>query len=290
MFMPRFQDLMWPTLEALKAMGGSATVLEIYQKVVEIERFTEDQQNVRHKSQSHNYSEIEYRLAWARSYLKAVGALANSSRGVWSLTDKGRSLTQAEIGSIPAQVRATRPRAEKVSRSSGSVRDATVEEEDEEEDEEVDWKTQLLEVLQALPPDKFERLCQRLLREAGFISVRVTGRPGDEGIDGIGVYQMALVSFPVFFQAKRYRGTVRAGAVRDFRGAMSGRGDKGLLITTGTFTADAKHEATREGPPPIDLIDSDRLCELLREYSLGVTTVARTIEDVTIQNSFFDDI
>jgi restriction system protein len=132
-----------------------------------------------------------------------------------------------------------------------------------------DWKEQLIEALLATPPDRFERLARRLLREAGFISATVTGKSGDGGIDGIGVYRLSLVSFPVFFQCKRYKGSVGAGAVRDFRGAMSGRGDKGLLITTGSFTADAKQEATREGAPPVDLIDGDRLCDLLKEYDLG---------------------
>ena len=113
-----------------------------------------------------------------------------------------------------------------------------------------DWKEQLIEELLATSPDRFERLARRLLREAGFISATVTGKSGDGGIDGIGVYRLSGVSFPVFFRCKRYKGSVGAGAVRDFRGAMSGRGDKGLLITTGSFTADAKQEATRDGAPP----------------------------------------
>ena len=139
-------------------------------------------------------------------------------------------------------------------------------------------------------PDAFERLARRLLREADFDSVKVTGQSGDGGIDGLGVYRLGLISFPVFFQCKRYRGSVSAGAVRDFRGAMAGRGDKGLLITTGTFTADAKKEATRDGAPPIDLIDGDRLCELLKRYDLGVQTTTRTVEDVTIDGAFFEEI
>ena len=114
---------------------------------------------------------------------------------------------------------------------------------------------QLLQSLMAMEPAGFERLAQRLLREADFISVNVTGRSGDGGIDGLGIYRLSLLSFPVFFQCKRYRGSVGSGAVRDFRGAMAGRGDKGLLITTGTFTADAKAESTRDGAPPVDLND-----------------------------------
>ena len=152
------------------------------------------------------------------------------------------------------------------------------------------WQEQLLDVLMQVPPVAFERLTQRLLREAGFISATVTGRSGDGGIDGLGVYRMSLVSFPVFFQCKRYIGSVGAGAVRDFRGAMAGRGDKGLLITTGTFTADAKTEATRDGAPPLDLIDGKRLCELLKQYELGVRTTTRIVEDVEVQPAFFADL
>lgn len=143
-------------------------------------------------------------------------------------------------------------------------------------------------MLLEVPPDGFERLARRLLREAGFVSATVTGKSGDGGIDGIGVYRLSLVSFPVFFQCKRYRGSVGASAVRDFRGAMSGRGDKGLLITTGSFTADAKQEATRDGAPPIDLIDGDRLCELLKEHKMGVAV--RLVEDVEISREFFADL
>jgi restriction system protein len=144
--------------------------------------------------------------------------------------------------------------------------------------------------LLGLTPDAFERLTQRLLREAGFINTTVTGRTGDGGIDGLGVYRMSLVSFPVFFQSKRYRGSVGSAAVRDFRGAMAGRGDKGLLITTGTFTSEAKAEATRDGAPPVDLIDGHRLCDLLKEYELGVTTTVRQVEDVAVSRDFFSEI
>jgi restriction system protein len=127
-------------------------------------------------------------------------------------------------------------------------------------------------------------------RLADFDSVNVTGQSGDGGIDGLGVYRLGLVSFPVFFQCKRYSRSVSPSAVRDFRGAMAGRGDKGLLITTDSFTADAKKEATPDGAPPIDLIDGDRLCELLKRYDLGVRTTTRTVEDVTIDATFFGEI
>jgi restriction system protein len=148
------------------------------------------------------------------------------------------------------------------------------------------WKDELLAVVRGLKPDAFERLAQRLLREAGFLKVEVTGRSGDGGIDGIGVLRVNLLSFQVLFQCKRYQGSVGAGAIRDFRGAMVGRSDKGLLITTGTFTPDAKREATRDGAPAIELIDGDQLCDLLRQLKLGVRT--EMVEKMTVEPVWFD--
>ncbi len=153
-----------------------------------------------------------------------------------------------------------------------------------------EWKEGLLSLSTDVSPDQFERLARRLLREAGFVSAKVTGKSGDGGIDGVGVYRVSLLSFPVFFQCKRYSGSVGSSAVRDFRGAMSGRGDKGLLITTGTFTTEARREATRDGAPPVDLIDGDQLCDLLKEYELGVNCTVRQAEDVAIDTEFFDEL
>lgn len=152
-----------------------------------------------------------------------------------------------------------------------------------------DWKSDLLAILTKMEPDAFERLSQRLLREAGFANVEIIGRSGDGGIDGVGVYRVSLVSFTVFFQSKRYTGSVGAGVVRDFRGAMAGRGEKGLLITTGRFTSSAEEEARRDGAPPVELIDGDRLCDLLKEHELGVETTRRIEEDVAVVEGFFEE-
>ncbi|SDF89834.1 restriction system protein [Limimonas halophila] len=157
-----------------------------------------------------------------------------------------------------------------------------------ENDAETDWKTQLLDVVKAMPPEAFERLAQRLLREAGFIKVEVTQRSGDGGIDGTGVLRVNLISFQVLFQCKRYAGSVGSGVIRDFRGAMAGRCDKGLIITTGTFTADAQKEASRDGATAIDLVDGDFLCDLIKKYGLGVHT--RTVEQVVVDGSWFESI
>jgi len=151
------------------------------------------------------------------------------------------------------------------------------------------WKDQLIARLLELSPEGFERLAQRILREAGFVNVAVMGKSGDGGIDGMGTYRLSLVSFPVYFQCKRYKGTVASATVRDFRGAMAGRGEKGLLITTGSFTRDAQADATRDGAPPVELIDGDRLCDLLKDYRLGIEVRQRIEEDVTVNTGFFDE-
>lgn len=206
------------------------------------------------------------------------------------MTDAGRTVTQQEIAPLHREfmTRYREERKQRPRRVAPGAADAVTTVGGEEEY--ADWRDALLDRLMAVPPDAFERLAQRLLREAGFISANVTGRTGDGGIDGLGVYRMSLVSFPVFFQCKRYKGSVGAGAVRDFRGAMAGRGDKGLLITTGTFTTDAKAEATRDGAPPVDLIDGHRLCDLLKTYELGVRTIVRQVEDVSVEDGFFSDL
>jgi restriction system protein len=79
-----------------------------------------------------------------------------------------------------------------------------------------------------------------------------------------------------------------ASAIRDFRGAIAGRTDKGLFITTGSFTADAKKEAIRDGAPPIDLVDGERLCELLKGFELGVST--QTVEKVLVNHAWFSQL
>jgi len=215
--------------------------------------------------------------------------LINSTRGVWSTTERGRELTPDDIEPLHAEYVLALRNSRRRKRQADAASD-TGAPLDPDSDAEQDWKEQLLEALLSVAPDQFERLARRLLREAGFISATVTGKSGDGGIDGIGVYRLSLVSFPVFFQCKRYKGSVGAAAVRDFRGAMSGRGDKGLLITTGNFTAEAKTEATRDGAAPIDLIDGERLCDLLKTYELGVRRTIRQVEEVEVLPAFFADL
>ncbi|MCC7077444.1 MAG: restriction endonuclease [Acidimicrobiia bacterium] len=273
---PKWDEVLWPTIRAMRELGGSANIGEIAEKVIEQENFTPEQQAVMHGDGPQ--SEIEYRLAWARTHLKNVGALENSARGVWALTEFGRTATEAETVQADKNWRKT---------YFEEYRQNRTDEPGLPEDDEPTWEDELLECLLKMEPEAFERLAQRLLREAGFRNVEVTERTGDGGIDGMGVYRLSLVSFPTYFQCKRYKGTVGAGAVRDFRGAMTGRGEKGLIITTGSFSAQAREEATRDGAPPIDLVDGDDLCQLLRDHGLGVRVTRREVCDVEVDSEFF---
>jgi len=283
--------MLWPTLQAIKELGGSGTVSEILDKAVEIAGYTQEQQAMLHGAGPR--TEIWYRMTWARSYLGAVGAAENSTRGIWSITDYGRSLTEEDMATIPPRVRLlSRQRRVGLTMTTATTEAGESPEEDPSTAEILErtatagWRERLLSVLQAMDTTGFERLCQRLLRESDFAPVQVTGRSGDGGIDGIGVLRLGLLSFQVFFQCKRYKGSVGASAIRDFRGAMVGRTDKGLLITTGTFTPDARREATRDVAPVLELIDGDQLCELLKSKGLGVST--RQVEEVDVDAEWFE--
>jgi restriction system protein len=283
--------MLWPTLTAIKLLGDSGSKHEIEDKAIELAGYSENQLAILHGDGPQ--TEIRYRMAWARTYLKTIGAIENSSRGVWAITDYGRTLNEADMAGIPARVRGRSPRNAAVGARGGPLVASVVATEEPrpfaftstvfEE-----WRDQLLGVIQAMPPADFEKLCQRVLRESGFTRVDVTGRSGDGGIDGIGVLRIALLSFHVFFQCKRYKGSVGAAAIRDFRGAMVGRTDKGLLLTTGTFTPEAKREATRDGAPVLDLIDGDALCSILKDLKLGVST--RQVEEVSIHAEWFTSV
>ncbi len=227
-------------------------------------------------------SEVDFRAAWARTHLKLVGAVDNTSRGIWTITEGGRRIqSEQQVRELIRLERAKRHKAKQ-------ERTAELDVEDDDATDAQDWSEVLLGIVRRMEPDAFERLCQRVLRESGFIKVEVTGRSGDGGIDGAGVLRVNLISFHVRFQCKRYTGSVKASEIRDFRGAMVGRADKGLLIATGGFTKDAEREAVRDGAPAVDLIDGIDLCNLLRDLELGVST--ETVEVVKPRPEFFEGL
>ncbi|WP_084649916.1 restriction endonuclease [Stappia stellulata] len=297
--MPDLPGMMLATVEALKRIGGSASIHELEEKVIEIEGVSEEEQSYTQPGNDPR-TRVAYFLAWARTYLKRGGALENSSRGIWALTDTGEAIVDArqteEIYKRVIEEERERARAKRQDKQAKAAarkakRQAAASDEielngDEPTGTDRDWKAVLLETLRGMDPSAFERLSQRLLREAGFIKVEVRGKTGDGGIHGVGVLRVNLVSFQVYFQCKRWKGSVGSKEIRDFRGALQGRADKGLFITTGAFTSQASEEATRDGA--IDLIDGERLCDLLKQYELGVAT--RMIEEVTVNGDWFDSL
>ena len=209
----------------------------------------------------------------------------NSQRGIWSLSAKARSIDKINPKEIVKFVKEHDKKDKLVTTSA-----ETVPEINDSPEESLEWQLKLHQILtNQLSPSGFERLIQRLLRESGFVQVEVTGRTGDGGIDGRGIAKIhGFMSFHVIFQCKKYQGSVGAGEIRDFRGAMVGRADKGLFITTGSFTPAAIKEATRDGAPPIDLVDGDQLALKLKEFQLGIST--ELVEKVSVNESWFSNI
>ena len=283
---PTFDELIIPTVLALLKLGGSGSVEEINNQVQEIAAIPENILQILH-GEDGTKTEVDYRLAWSKTYLKKFGLLENSSRGIWALAKSDIDVKKIDVSEIKRSVREQSRSSEAIA---PNITNQKIEHDVEEEVEKTeDWKNNLLNVLYKISPAAFERLAQRILRESGFFQVEVTGKSGDGGIDGKGIVRVSgLLSFHVIFQCKRYKGSVTPSQIRDFRGAMQGRADKGLIITTGRFTREAMKEATRDGAPPIDLIDGELLCDKLKELKLGISI--QMTETVEIKNDWFNNL
>ena len=260
---PHRNDLMKPTVEAIKALGGSGSVDEIVEKVISMLGIPDElvaQPYITKRGNEDGRTLLEYELAWVRTYLKQLEVLDNSVRGIWVLTGKELINNFADATFVDEPIPVT------------------------------NWREFLNKYLvETLSPAAFERLVQRMLRETGFTQVEVTGRTNDGGIDGRGIAKInGILSFRVVFQCKRYSGSVGASAIRDFRGAMQGRADKGLFITTGFFTREAIKEATRDGAIAIDIVDGEKLAEKLKNLGLGVKI--ELVERVEIDEEWFKSI
>ena len=283
---PRFVRYFAPVIAALRDLGGSGSPDEVRAKVAATLAISEAEQGITRPS---GILRFDNEVAWARFYLVKAGYLDSSRRGVWSLTEKGR-VSSLDHGAALALFKDTHKAF--ADQRKGRPAAATHEAEEEttpeaaESPEFTHHREALLDLLKVLPPDGFERLCQRLLRESGFQQVTVTGKSGDGGIDGNGVVEVnPFVSFRVLFQCKRYQGTVAPAQVRDFRGAMAGRADKGIILTTGGFTSEARKEAVRDGVPPIELVDGEKLVTMFETLELGLTP--KTAYE--INDSFFEE-
>ncbi len=280
---PEFLRFCVPVIQVLRELGGSGRPAEVTDLVIERMDIPEAEQKVTNKNGG---SRIRNQVAWARFYMVKAGLIGSSQRGVWGLTETGTDIDMNEdvLLSLFRDVhqKFTEERKNRNLKDNGTAEDDT----DIDTLDTGDYTSELLSILKALPPEGFERLCQRLLRESGFQQVSVTGRTGDGGIDGHGTLQInPLVSFKVVFQCKRYQGAVGVSAIRDFRGALQGRADKGIVLTTGTFTTDAKREAIRDGAAPIELVDGEKLVAMFEELSLGL----RPRTEFEVDQEFFKE-
>ncbi len=265
--LPSRNELMNPTIEAIKKLGDSANTDEIYETIVEDLKLSDSLLEV--IDGKTGQSELQYNLAWVRTVLKNKGKLSKGGKGIWVLNDDNPISAEPD--------------------SKSKIKKIEELEAEEEVTETEKWKKEVIDIItERLTPNSFERLIQRILREKGFSQVEVIGKTGDGGIDGRGIAKInGILSFHIIFQCKRYKGKVSASEIRDFRGAMVGRTDKGLFITTGTFTRDAIREANRDGAPAIDLMDGEKIAEKLKELNLGVDIELR--EHVSINQKWFED-
>jgi restriction system protein len=271
----RYLRMYEPLLQELRRIGGAGTPKEVIPAVIDFFDFSETELQETTKSGA---LKVENEVRWAVAYLKEFGFLKSDTPGVWNLTEEGWKVQMSiELGRA---LRKDWQKNKKKNKSSAEI----IEELDDPEDL-PDERKSVLQVLQELPPEGFERFCQQLLRHVGFQAVVVTGKSGDGGIDGNGVFQMnQLISIKVLFQCKRYQGAVSPSDVRDFRGAMQGRTEMGIFLTTGSFSKQAKEEAARDGVPTIQLVDGSRLKELIEERNFGV----RPRTEYDVDEKFFD--
>ncbi|MBR6953143.1 MAG: restriction endonuclease [Campylobacter sp.] len=277
-----FEKLIEATFLALKEKGNSASNTEIVDKVTEILNIDDKILEILHANTQK--SELEYQLAWARTYLKSYGVITNSERGIWSVTPEFAKFANIN----PQEIIEEFNKNKKIKENKQNDKDLEQKLEYVEENEEFQtWKNRLFKILTNMNPFAFEILAQRLLRECGFVDVKVTKKTGDGGIDGTGKFKLnGIFTFNVAFQCKRYSGSVSASAIRDFRGSLTTDIEKGLFITTGSFTRDAKEEAMKSGKKQIDLIDGEDFMEKLAQYGLGL----KEIKDYEIDEKFFNNI
>ena len=275
---PTYDELINPTFKALKQLGGSGSNSEIDDKVIEIEKISDDVLSVLQKGYA-SKSVVVYRLAWARTYLKKYGAINNTRRGIWSINNDFDNIDSINADDVVKKIRAEQI----VEHQNGSI--DSIREEDVDELADISLKNKLHEKLMKLNPYDFEKLSGTLLREAGFSQLEITKKSGDGGIDGYGYLKLNdFISFKIAFQCKRYTSNVSSKEIRDFRGSMESDIKNGIFITTSDFTRDAKEEAVARGKQHIDLINGDLLIKKLIELKLGVK------EEHVIDENFFSRI
>ena len=268
----------------MRDLGSSAKPREVYAWIAE--RHSVPKEEIEGTTKG-GQSKFENKVGWARFYLAKGGLIDTEQRGVWVLTENGRkaNLSHDDAYSLFKLIHDGFQREDGEAETEKTVDDADASAPDEKVYLNQDAiQEELVRILRGVTDKGFEELCARLLRHIGFENLKVTGQTGDHGIDGEGFLLInRFVRIKVMFQCKRYAGTVQVKEIRDFRGAIQGRAERGIFLTTGTFTKSAREEAARENATAIELVDIDRLLELLIEEGLGV----RETKALTIDRDFF---
>lgn len=268
-----------PVLEALKALGGSAKPREIAEWIGEKYNVPDNILNAKYEKSKQ--LKFPNQIAWARQYLVWEDLLDSSKHGIWTLTNKGWGTTLDDTQAraiflkwveIFQDLRTNKETIDKEAENVVAIQETT----DVEEGETI-IKPSLIEVLQSISAVGFEHLCGRLLKEYNFENIEITQRSHDGGIDGYAILKLnPFVSLSVFFQCKRYQGTVPTEKVQAFIGVMETNKrsvEKGIIITTGSFARSAIE--IEKGNIKLELIDGDKLVEMFENVELGV--ISKTI-------------
>ncbi len=279
--LPPYTTLMYPVLRAVEARGGSASGREITDQVIESCAFSDDQLAVMYSTREK--SVLIDRVDWARSYCKLAGVLDSPARSLYLLSPLGHTLlkqpedeARAHLLQLDRAVRSARPTKPKASGAQTNNEQLTGEDppiEISEDPENSGWDEMLLARLHRLSPGGFEEFCMYLLRLFGMELER-RGGSGDEGIDGLGTAPLTeVLSATVAVQVKRYdpASSVSRDVVALFqRDAAAVGAERAVMITLGRFTAPAR-KAASSATPHVDLIDGQRLCELMLAKQVGIS-------------------
>jgi restriction system protein len=268
---PGFIKLFGPLLDTLRELGDSGRPKEITERMASRLRLSADELNRTNKNGQSHFANA---VAWSRFYLAKDGLIDTSRRGVWALTERGRLAKPDHAEALRIFQRIAR-----IFQRRPTGGDNEEEHTPPDESQDSGFHREMAKVLQSLSANGFERLCQRILRELGFEEVVVSGRSGDGGIDGHGTLRVnRLISDRVLFQCKKHAEQISPNYIREFRGSMNGRAERGIFLATSRFSAEAKREANRDGAVPIEMVDLDGLISLLIELRLGVRT-AYAVDD-----------
>jgi restriction system protein len=296
---PTFDKFIEPLLRLLVGRAAAISASEARDLLATELGLTEDDKAER--VPSGQQSVYANRVGWAHDRLKRAELSQSVQRGVWQITPKGVSFAAQHAKPLRADVLAllTHPNAEATA-SKGSVDvHPSVADASASPDDRIDAAvreirdsvaTELLELIGRESPGFFESLVLDLLHAMGCglsrEDLQTVGATGDGGIDGI-ISLDRLGLQKVYVQAKRWVNPVGGPVVRDFIGALTTRGaDKGVLLTTSKFTADAYATAEKVRTGSIALIDGRRLAELMIEHGVGVSH--RPLRVPRIDNDYFE--